>query len=267
MKNTETKRILLPFSSGLDSTYLLYKNLKEGNKVDTIYIEIENNLHKSRIEKIHRVKLINILSQSNLINKDLGTVFKTSVSSFNHNLSLNQPLIWLTGLQYCNLSEYDEVEFGYIIGDCAISFIPEITNIYNSMNKLQDYYFSNKKSAKLKFPIIKYYKFQIFEQLLNYSDELVKYIWSCENPNILEDTEEFYKYAPCEECASCKRKKDDLGYNYKYHQYSYNKKLDYLSILPYTVSGIDSEPHSDYFKKAYCPSDTEAEQVNIDVQE
>ena len=52
-----SKKVGVLFSSGLDSTYLVWKNLKDGNTVVPIYIEIENNKRKTILEK-NRIKLI-----------------------------------------------------------------------------------------------------------------------------------------------------------------------------------------------------------------
>ena len=42
--------LLIPFSSGLDSTYLTWKTLKKGDNVILLYFEIQNNNIKTRIE-------------------------------------------------------------------------------------------------------------------------------------------------------------------------------------------------------------------------
>lgn len=51
------KKVAVLFSGGLDSTYLVWKNLKDGNEVFPVYIEIENNEVKSKLEK-NRTKLL-----------------------------------------------------------------------------------------------------------------------------------------------------------------------------------------------------------------
>ena len=53
----EVKRVGVLFSGGLDSTYLVWKNLKEGNTVVPIYLEIANNEDKSKLEK-NRIELL-----------------------------------------------------------------------------------------------------------------------------------------------------------------------------------------------------------------
>jgi len=51
------KKVAVLFSGGLDSTYLVWKNLNEGNIVYPIYIEIENNITKTILEK-NRIELL-----------------------------------------------------------------------------------------------------------------------------------------------------------------------------------------------------------------
>ena len=45
------KKVLLLASGGLDSSYLLYKNMQEGNEVRLLYIDIKNNGFKSKKER------------------------------------------------------------------------------------------------------------------------------------------------------------------------------------------------------------------------
>jgi len=47
------KNILVLWSGGFDSTYLVYKNLQEGNNVFTIYNKIINSKDKIKYEKKH----------------------------------------------------------------------------------------------------------------------------------------------------------------------------------------------------------------------
>lgn len=49
------KKVAVLFSSGLDSTYLIWKNLNEGNEVFPIYITISNNENKTILEKIDQI--------------------------------------------------------------------------------------------------------------------------------------------------------------------------------------------------------------------
>jgi len=52
------KKILIPFSGGLDSTYLVYKNLKEGNFVIPVYIEIIDAVQNKIIIEKQQAKKI-----------------------------------------------------------------------------------------------------------------------------------------------------------------------------------------------------------------
>ena len=44
------KDILVLASGGLDSTYLIYDNLKKGNNVTALYVTVENNPTKNKSE-------------------------------------------------------------------------------------------------------------------------------------------------------------------------------------------------------------------------
>jgi len=68
------KNVLIPFSGGLDSTYLLYKNLKKYNIVTTLYIQLLNNSYKTTIELAHRKYILEYLNKEfseDLFSRDL----------------------------------------------------------------------------------------------------------------------------------------------------------------------------------------------------
>ena len=44
------KKIAISFSGGLDSTYLMWKNLKDGHEVHPFYVEVGNNVNKRDVE-------------------------------------------------------------------------------------------------------------------------------------------------------------------------------------------------------------------------
>ena len=55
-----SKKVAVFFSGGLDSTYLVWKNLSDGNTVLPVYVEIENNevktiLEKNRMESVYKI--------------------------------------------------------------------------------------------------------------------------------------------------------------------------------------------------------------------
>jgi len=104
-------------------------------------------------------------------------------------------------LNYLKDYYISNIQIAYVLNDCAISFIKEIKTLYKSY-KL--FYYDSHPQPKLKFPLIKTSKIEIYNEL---SIELKQYIWSCEVPTIIENTEEFMIYQNCGECEACKKEK------------------------------------------------------------
>lgn len=201
-------RKLILFTSGLDSTYLVYKSLKEGYIVDVLYNEIKNNKDKALIEKQNIKKLIKLFKDEfgtdkindlnefdsyntvKIMNKTSFDLVQLSVNLFN--ISLN--------LRYNENKFYDEINFGYVMNDCAISYLKEIEGVYNNLCKFT-FKYDNELYPELKFPLIKYDK-RIISDLLP-----VKYhefIWTCENP-IIKKNSVIKRCGKCDTCTNQKR--------------------------------------------------------------
>jgi len=200
------KKVLIPFSGGLDSTYLIWKNLKEGNKVTTVYFEIENNSSKVELEKIHRSKIINLFI------KEFGQCslessifqYKILVSGVVNDYTLIQAPIWMLGAFMGSDNQFDEVQMGYVANDDTLSYLKEIQTLFNSYQP-----FSTKPLPQLTFPIIKKKKEEMLREL---PEEYSKYVYSCENPLITKNNDKEIEYHYCGECVPCQRYKRELEY-------------------------------------------------------
>jgi len=133
----DNKNILVAFSGGLDSTYLVYDNLKKGHNVTGLYIEIKNNDNKVLVEKYQIEKI------SELFYKEFPTLFSLDMGSEIFvpragDLSFKQIGIWLLGLLYHGSSRYDEIHIGAVMNDDMISFIDDIQKIWESYTWLND---------------------------------------------------------------------------------------------------------------------------------
>ena len=202
-------RKLILFTSGLDSTYLVYKSLKEGYNVDVIYNDIENNKDKSLIEKQNTKQLIklfkdefghdkiNDLNELNNYNNFLITQ-KTSFDLIQlvihlFNISLN--------LRDSQRDFYNEINIGYVMNDCAVSYIKEIEEVYINLCKFT-FKYDGEKYPELKFPLIKYDKVIISDLLpVKYH----RFIWTCENP-IVENNKYIKRCGECDTCLKQKQK-------------------------------------------------------------
>lgn len=194
----ERKRIGVLFSGGLDSTYLIRKNLEDGNVVTPYYIEIENNSNKIKLEKDRIEKIINLFKKDygDLI-RDVQYSVNIYVKVFENTLIFKQIPIWILGLLYSNNKFLDEFQIGYVMNDDAISYIKDIKKIYYSYNSILE------KVIPLKFPLIKYKKEMLLNELpQKYFDLTV----TCEEPYIDDEYENgLLKYRPCGKCEACNR--------------------------------------------------------------
>jgi hypothetical protein len=186
------KNIFVLWSGGLDSTYLVYKNLLEGNTVKAGYVEIKNNIEKTIKERTSLVKLYEIF------NDNFGDRFsyaeqstfevKASIDS----VSLKQVPVWICSILYMDLN-IDEVQIGYVSNDDAISFLEEIKRIYRSYEPIVE------RLPKLVFPLTKTKKEEIVPKL---PMKYLKEVSFCEGSNSIRF---------CGECHPCKRMREVLS--------------------------------------------------------
>lgn len=196
------KKVYILFSGGLDSTYLVWKNLKDGNTVKPIYIDLLNNSDKSKIEKQQtNVLYYEFKKEFGKLIEPIDIVASVSIQK-SWGVSFPQPFLWTTLIPFINSSSYDEIQIGYVINDDAISFLSEIKKLYKASQP-----FLHEKLIPLKFPIIKEYKGTIIREL---PIQYVKYITSCEAPNIKNFSMRINGmkcmfFSPCKHCVSCKK--------------------------------------------------------------
>jgi len=229
----KNKRVVgVLFSGGLDSTYLVWKNLKDGNIVQPIYIEIENNTNKTKLEK-NRIELlykefIKEFSSDNI--KSVNYPLSVGVNGGFNSVSLKQVPIWIMGLltsQNNSLFYIDnitELQISYVLGDDAISYLDDINSIYKAYNKI-----ASQPLVPLRFPMTKTCKNQIADAL---PQQYLDLIVSCEEPRNVNDESEIFDYDPCGYCAACKKIINYEGFGGG-HSEKYNKKVvdNALSIL------------------------------------
>lgn len=195
-----SKRVAVLFSGGLDSTYLIWKNLKDGNEVLPIYVEIENNLIKSIIEK-NRIKLLLKEFQKEFnVDKtkihDIRYAMNIGIRADEGSLYFKQIPIWIFAAVYIQGMDIDELQIGYVSTDDSISYINDIQNIYQSYQTISE------PMKPLLFPLIKVRKYDIAQELPKQYFDL---IFSCENARIIgSEDAEIIDYEACCECAPCK---------------------------------------------------------------
>ena len=202
-----SKKVAVLFSGGLDSTYLVWKNLKDGNEVQLIYIEIQNNKVKSTIEK-NRIGLL-VKEFRKEFNKDeeegwseerhihdVRYILKIDVDAREDSLLFKQVPIWIIAALFSQDLNVDEIQITYVANDDAIGYLSDIKKAYKSYKPLMRYL------KPLVFPLSKVPKYEMAHHL---PKQYRNFIFSCEMPTIIgpEDAE-FIEYKPCCGCTPCK---------------------------------------------------------------
>jgi len=189
--------ILVSWSSGLDSTYMIYKALSEGHNVLASYTMLANNSEKSMVESQQVNRLSKLFERD--FPKTYKGVIKENIFHMNQKNSLifKQIPIWITSLLYTINSDIDEVYIGIVLYDDTNAFKKEIRKIWKSYQSIISY-----KLPKLRFPIHKMDKVQ-FTRIL--PKEYLQNVFYCEHPIIVDKTDkENIIYKPCHKCTVCR---------------------------------------------------------------
>ena len=202
MTMNQNKTVYVLWSGGLDSTYLIYKLLKDDPTVKVVagYIEIKNNQDKSIMEKDRCQKLAEIFFKEYKYRFDYrGVVTTVDILSVHaQKLKFNQVPIWIFGAIMSIPRDIDEVAISYVMNDDAISYLADIKNVWDTYAE-----FVYGKMPTLTFPLMKTKKEEIIDEL---PSEIKELVWWCETPKmkIVVDSEKLpTSFEPCGHCNSC----------------------------------------------------------------
>jgi len=256
------KNILQALSGGYDSTYLLIKNLQNGDNVYPIYIHSRFIYPlKQKIELTNVKNLINKLKKKY---KNLHDLIETQItmSPIDHFFS-TQSLTWIL----CLLREvmknyysvrYNEVHIGYIKNDCVIDYLPSLLNMWKLLFEFTKP-FRFYSIPKLCFPLSKYNKKQIIKKIRSYDKNILSLCWTCEKPKIIRESRynnsiELLVEA-CGLCTPCRKqiktdkdlfdslRKYKIIFNYKEFRNSIKSKLKKF-IKNFNINNLRPEDFS-----------------------
>jgi 7-cyano-7-deazaguanine synthase in queuosine biosynthesis len=214
------KKCLIFFSGGIDSTYLLIKNLELNNYIYPVYLDIDGiNPTQKEQELLAIDKILFELKNHNQIHAFKN--FKLSWLATMQPIQMPQMFItwaWhiaMLGSYYDN-GGFDEVQLAYCLNDCAVSYIKQMENLWDSFTDfigLENKYDSfphDRVPPKLYFPLTAISKSSMVAYLSDKYPNILKNCWWCENPHISEDWEiERFGFPegviPCGKCPSCRR--------------------------------------------------------------
>jgi 7-cyano-7-deazaguanine synthase in queuosine biosynthesis len=215
------KTILVPFSGGLDSTYLVWKLLKEGHKVYTVYFKLLNNDSKIKMEQFSRDLLIKKFDKEfPSLHHDTCVDFECRIHNHKVGYTMAQVPIWILGSFFSCSNTIDEISIAYVMNDDAISYLSEIRKLYNSYKFL-----AHHKLPVLNFPLSKIKKQEILHNLpQEYKDLTV----SCEAPYFLKwKNKKVVEYSFCGSCVPCERAKK----TYSSYETTYPDRKTFKSFL------------------------------------
>lgn len=192
------KEVYVLYSGGCDSTLVLHKALRTGNRIHTISFTSDqlggsNNEDKKRKEYFEYCKKNELLIGENLlinIDNDGSRGFKTG------EFSCAQPGIWLYNM-IAYLPDNSIVLTGYIRGDDFLTYdvFSSWLQAYEGLKGLFG------KNIEIYFPFMYKNKTNIIEELKEYDIE--KYTTYCETPKV--------DGTACGECESCEK---HIAYNH-----------------------------------------------------
>jgi 7-cyano-7-deazaguanine synthase in queuosine biosynthesis len=195
-------KVLIPWSGGLDSTFLVNLAIEKGCKVDVCYFKIDNNTEKTQCEHNARRAMLDYFSnKARTLNQyfgDLGELFSFDVGH-DHNRKpvgrFTQTPLWVVASAYC-AADHDYVAMGFVMGDQTISWNREYKNLFDCYKKIR-HDVEEESSTELIFPIMRTPKDYIWAQGLPY--ELREHIWFCESPRKIDEN----SFEPCGHCKPC----------------------------------------------------------------
>jgi hypothetical protein len=197
-------KYLVPFSGGLDSTFLIWCLLKQGHTVDALCYNINDTPQEIR-QNAAIDKLVPILQTHGSFR-----LFRERIGGHSSGIVGGHTPIVLGQVPHHmfhivnNIRDHDFVAMAYVLGDHAISFLDEIEAIYNSYTGISDKGVSDIlsdvapnwgpcKHPKLVFPLKQLSKSIIYNLLPH--DLRLNVTW-CEDVCNVEDN--------CGKCKSCK---------------------------------------------------------------
>lgn len=212
------KKVLILWTGGLDSTYLIFKNLFMGNEVYMGYVDIRNNdiCMKGEVQARDRLlKYIKTLQDKISFKGRLCLeVMKLCEISVNYESDFpfaQVPLFFIPIT--ANLMSYNEIQLGFVYGDYENSdlFIQKLNNIYNGYVDLITTPITGKRKilyksdiAKLTFPLsntTKQEEILFIKSIDNkYKTKILNNLVHCED---LQE-QEGGSIVPCGECKACR---------------------------------------------------------------
>ena len=193
------KKVLVSWSGGLDSTYLIQRYLLDGYEVHAVNNIIHNNASKAIMELNAIHKLIPKLEKLGTF-KYLDKLCKIDVNNNNPKYKglIGQSAIWLYSMCFFDFTGYDHIALGYLACELEVSYLEDINNLAQSLQS-----FMVGSFPPIQFPLKKIRKISIYELILS---ELLEDVTHCE----MSIYDESKGVKVCQKCLKCSNVKGIL---------------------------------------------------------
>jgi 7-cyano-7-deazaguanine synthase in queuosine biosynthesis len=196
-------KVLIPWSGGLDSTYLVFKALSEGHEVTTCSFILTNNKGQVEMEKLARKNIKKLIDKTfPKANISYIESIEINIDRYVGEIILGQPVLWIMSSMFNLTNDIDEIWMGYVMNDDAVSYTKEILNLYEACKPFS----AITKFPVIKFPIIKHKKYDLMDEYKGMKD-LISF---CETPDFMT-YKEANIYLPCGHCESCLKHQKQTG--------------------------------------------------------
>ncbi len=222
------KRILIPWSGGVDSTGLIIEAMKSGHIPYYVHLDCNQPEAARRTERIRlddlRLALIEAVERKHggsiklYKPRQLHSTAKINFSETD--MPLKQLPAWFMHLVSMVADkrgepEFEEVQMGYVMGDDAAGALSHLAEAFRHL--CIAVHGLNFEPPKLTFPLITTRKSQIIGFLKSY--DLQDKIWYCELPQLYDSGP-----IPCERWPSCvkhRRAVEDIRLDREYNEQAY----------------------------------------------
>lgn len=242
------KRILIPWSGGMDSTLLVYEAVKAGHKVATVHLNGGQPEKAFKAERGALQKLRTIVHERAVkaAHPDADPMHPVEISS---RLEINagatqmptkQMPVWF---MHCmsmigansDKANFDEVQLGYVLNDDAAASTPFLAEAWTALAKA--IYGFDFEVPKLTFPLIRMRKLEVMKHLAQ--AHLLEHTWHCELPQLYSDG-----WRHCGKCISCERIRATKE-NEKFME-EYNRNFrDLYSYYDHTSEEVKTETEAE----------------------
>lgn len=196
-----TKRPLILFSGGLDSTFACFLQTKENQRFDVLYVNGGQGRLKTDIELHHRRLILDWLRKFNQQRKGDDSASYAQERSIRSEVvfadspkgGFLQAVPWMIGaLEAADPDLHSEVQIAYVAGDQILSCLPDLEEAWNALWRVS----KRDGFVPLKFPLRFISKAKIIEAMPR---ELYDLTWVCELP----DGNPVSGYNACGRCLPC----------------------------------------------------------------